>query len=93
MFKNIGGKINLFSKILCWVGISLSLIIGFTNIIFPDRVSLLLGIAIPPVGSLLSYVISMFMYGFGELIETNVQIAENTNPEKPKNYWNNKEQS
>lgn len=87
MFNNIGGKIKLFAKIFCVVGISVSCIFGLTQIIFPDRISLLLGISVPPVGSLLSYIISMFMYGFGELIETNCEIKDFLFPEKAKNYW------
>lgn len=87
MFKNVGSKIKWLAIILCIIGITLSLLIGLARITIADRYMFITGAAIAIAGSVSSYVICLLIYGFGELIETNKKIAENTAPEKPKNYW------
>jgi energy-coupling factor transporter transmembrane protein EcfT len=85
MYKNIGSKIKLLAKILACIGIVLSISGGILMIINAetyygdyDKVRLWSGIAIIVLGSLFSWLSSWFMYGFGELIETNVEIVKNT---------------
>ena len=91
MFKNIGGKIKLLAKIICIVGIALSCLIGLARITIADRYMLLTGIAIAPIGSVISYLVSVFIYGFGELIETNREILKTLSPEEKRNYWTGKD--
>ena len=74
MFDNIGEKIKTLAKVLCWVGIGLSVIIGINAMDY----SASSGVLIIFIGSLISWVSSFFSYGFGELIERTAENAENT---------------
>lgn len=68
MFDNIGGKLKTLAITLTVLGILGSIIGG--GIICSDDDIVGIGIAVMIVGSLLSWVSSMAIYGFGELIET-----------------------
>jgi len=74
MFDNIGKKMKTLASLEITLGIVVSIIIG---IIVMSEV-LLLGIVVIIVGSWISWVSSIFMYGFGELIEKTSEIAHNT---------------
>lgn len=88
MFSNIGGKIKLLSKILCWVGIALSIILGVVILTSGETVRVTLngdlvstsnvpaGIIMIVGGSLLSWISSLFAYGFGQLIENTDSIRD-----------------
>ena len=73
MFDNIGRKIKTLAMVICWVGIALSVIVALccfaTNNVGPGLIVLIFG-------SLASWLGSFYMYGFGELIETNSTIVE-----------------
>ena len=74
-FENISAKIKILAKVLCWLGIGVSCIIGLyqmVNDMFID------GVIVVIVGSLTSWVSSFFMYGFGELIEQSTETTKNT---------------
>ncbi len=77
MYSNIGGKIKVLAKIVCLLGIIVSLVYGiyFFATFYWMRG---MGIVIILVGPLLSWVSSFFAYGFGELIEKTTAIAEQT---------------
>lgn len=72
MFENIGDKIKTLAKICCLIGIIGSVI---TGIILISSINVLVGIAITIGGALLSWIGSFFVYGFGELIESNAEIS------------------
>ena len=74
MYDNIGAKIKVLAQVIAWIGIAGSVITGFVIIIESAGV----GIGILIVGSLMSWISSWFMYGFGELIEKTTEIAKNT---------------
>lgn len=86
MFNNIGRKIKVLASIIAWIGIIASIIVGVnfivqsTDDIFADipYTLITLGIGIMIVGSLLSWLSSFLLYGFGELIENSAIIAKNT---------------
>ena len=92
MFSNIGGKIKTLAKVLCIIGIVLSIIWGLiamsTNAIALSHgndsefvvviVAFLIGISAAAIGGLLSWIGSFCLYGFGELIDKATEIAENT---------------
>ena len=91
MFNNIGGKIKALAKILCWIGIVLSVISGIAAIAAgssPVRVNgsytyvsgPAVGITIIIFGCLASWIGSFFAYGFGQLIENTDEIRKNTAP-------------
>ncbi len=81
MFKNIGGKIKGLAKVICYVGIAISVIagifmIGFGSSSYNGDTMVVMGCVVMIVGSLVSWIDSFFAYGFGELIENTTVIAE-----------------
>ena len=93
MFDNIGAKIMKLAKVLCWIGIILSVISGITIIAGGANLSrsaygsygtvtsgnaVLVGILTIVFGCLISWIGSFFTYGFGQLIENTDYIRENT---------------
>lgn len=81
MFDNVGGKIKRFAKIVCRIGIIGSVIGGIGCFVASSgarhsmQTTLILsGFAVIIVGSLLSWLGSLFTYGFGELIEQTTAI-------------------
>ena len=85
MWDNIGGKIKILAKIIAWVGI-ISSVIGFIIFIsfalsddhYMIGTYLGIGFCILVIGSIISWISSWFMYGFGELIEKATEIECNT---------------
>ena len=78
MFDNIGGKIKVLAKIICFGGIILSPIIGIIMLASGGDISGGVGLMVIIGGCLGSWIGSFFVYGFGELIEKTTEIAENT---------------
>ena len=77
MFKNIGGKIKGLAKVICYVGIAISVVAGLGMICTGYNDAMVgMGFAVMIVGSLVSWIGSFFAYGFGELIENTTVIAE-----------------
>ena len=74
MFENIGKKIKTIAALETKIGIIVSIIIGLRLM----NSSTELGILIIIGGSWLSWVSSIYVYGFGELIEKTSEIAHNT---------------
>lgn len=75
MFDNIGGKIKTLAIVLCGVGIVASFIGG---IVTSGMNQSPWGMLVAVAGALASWILSFFIYGFGELIEKVTEIAENT---------------
>ena len=92
MFNNIGGKIKTLAKVLCIIGIVLSIIWGLIamslnaialshgndNEFVIVLAAFFIGIFVAAIGGLLSWIGSFCLYGFGELIDKATEIAENT---------------
>lgn len=91
MFRNIGRKIKSLAKVLCWIGIIVFTIVGILTIIiavqdpyygynyifgYSTTAGVVFGILIIVLGSLLSWVGSFVLYGFGELVENSKHIAD-----------------
>ena len=86
MFNNIGGKIKGLAKFMCWLGIILSVIIGIVLIIgatnrngyyrYTDTTTIIYGIIVIVMGSLLSWIGSFVLYGFGELVDNSSKLVE-----------------
>ena len=72
MFANVGGKIKAVAQVLTWIGIIGSVIGGLSMM----NANFIIGILTAVVGSLLSWVGSLALYGFGELVE-NSDISTN----------------
>lgn len=83
MFNDIGEKIKTLARWVCWIGIIASVIIAFIMFSKVDEVPYLqeelykgLGYCFLFVGPLLSWISSLLLYGFGELVDTNSQIVD-----------------
>lgn len=72
-------KIKQISQIGFWLGVGLSVIICIlllvTGIFTEDPFLCILAMPVAVIGSLLSWVLSVFSYGFGEQIENTALIA------------------
>lgn len=87
MFGNIGGKIKGLTKIICWIEIIICVIVG---IAFMVNGGPGYGVVIIIVGSLLAWVGSFVLYGFGELVENSTYLANHFG--KKKNEEDNSEE-
>lgn len=74
MFDNVGSKIKALASFFCWCGIIAS-IIGGIILIGLDEDLIFAGIAVIVIGSLLSWISSFVLYGFGELVANSAIIA------------------
>lgn len=97
MYKNIGRKIKGFAKSICAIGIIASVIWGIFfiinvalstevlngNVAIGIVISIISAVLIITFGSLISWLGSLCLYGFGELIEKTAEIAENTKNQLP----------
>lgn len=88
MFNNIGGKIKGLAEIICVIGIIASIYIGMKSVIMIQAVMIIVG------GSLISWIGSFTLYGFGELIETAAEMkTEITNIRMSMDFLNSKIQT
>lgn len=74
MFDNVGSKIKALASFFCWGGIIAS-VIGGIIVITLDEDLVWAGLAVIIIGSLLSWVSSFVLYGFGELVVNSAIIA------------------
>ncbi len=79
MYDNIGGKIKTLAQLTFAVLTTSSLVISLINFVqeFYD-IGVILLLTVP----LFAWILSLLLYGFGELIEKTTEIAENTRPNK-----------
>lgn len=78
MFENVGSKIKGLASFFCWGGIIASVVGGIWLIALLDEDFILPGLLIIALGSLLSWVSSFVLYGFGELVSNSAIIAGKT---------------
>ena len=82
MFDNIGRKIKGLATFKCWIGIIACVITGIGMIVsafhgrYTDSEMLWMGIGVGVVGSLLSWVGSFVLYGFGTLVENSENLSQ-----------------
>ena len=80
MFNNIGQKIKTLAEVLCWIGITVSVLAA--ALLFVSGVTegnphaVLFGLLLVVLGPLLSWIGSFLLYGFGELVTKTSRIAE-----------------
>ena len=77
MFDNIGGKIKILAQIITWLETIAFVIFGI--IVTTESA---IGVVILIGGPIFSWVSSMILYGFGELIEKTCKIADAVSKEK-----------
>ncbi len=83
MFTNVGNKIKVWASVLFWVGIAISVIYGLTMIVVLKQLAFI-GVIIMAIGALASWLSSLVLYGFGELIENSSVIAGKKNADVSK---------
>ena len=79
MFNNVGRKIKGLAVFFAWVGIIVSLIAGIGIFVYGSQITdniEILGIVLIIVGPIASWLSSLALYGFGQLIENSDIIAE-----------------
>lgn len=97
MFNNIGHKIQVLAKVLCWIGIicwvitGLALMAGGSSmthqltgsyVTASSAAGVLVSIVTIIVGVLVSWIGSLVLYAFGQLVEDTHAIRENTEAEE-----------
>lgn len=80
MHNNIGGKIKALAKVITWVGIIGSVISGGLQIASganyrSSGAFIITGLLTIVGGSLIAWISSFILYGFGQLIENSDRIA------------------
>ncbi len=90
MYNNVGSKLKGLAKFIAWLGIIGSCISGITIMTAGSRITfngaygssslagggVIAGIIIMVIGSLASWLSSLALYGFGELIENTAEMNE-----------------
>lgn len=78
MFENIGGKIKKLAIVLTVIGIIASFVVGILMAVAASNLhqSQLGGILVIILGSILSWISSFVLYGFGQLIESTCNIEK-----------------
>lgn len=71
MFDNIGAKIKMLAKVLCWIGIVASVISGIAIMAGTGSNGVLPGLLTIVLGTLFSWIGSFVLYGFGEMVENS----------------------
>ena len=68
MFDNVGYKLKVVAKIVCWIGIIAAVVSGIALIV--QRMALV-GIVTIIGGALIAWLSALGLYGFGELVENS----------------------
>lgn len=88
MFNNIGGKIKGLAVTICIIGIVASVLSGIgviagTSVFdFDEELTaggVLAGVFVMAIGSLLSWIGSFMLYGFGQLVQNSDRISASLN--------------
>ena len=72
MFNNVGRKLKDIASVITYIGIALSVILGILMI---KSIGFLLALLIIAVGSFISWISSIGIYAFGELVDNSTIIA------------------
>lgn len=78
MFTNIGGKLKGVARAIAWGGIILSVILGLFTMAEDDDL-ILSGLIFIIVGCLSSWISSLSLYGFGQLVENSDKLVNSNN--------------
>ena len=79
MHKNISEKIKRLAEGIMYLGAFISLVFGVLAAIrYSGEAGRIICLLIVSAGCVISYVMSILTYGFGELIEKTVDTSDNT---------------
>ena len=90
MFRNIGKKIKVLAKVLCWIGIVFSAIMGILIMVIGPTaletavpngsafggLAIVSGLLVIIFGALFSWIGSFVLYGYGQLIDNSERIGK-----------------
>lgn len=82
LYSNIGNKIKILAKVTAIIGTILSIIFGIDAIADKEWK---FGIYVILLGSILSWIASFVLYGFGQLIENSDKLVELTQKQEKEN--------
>ena len=87
MFDNIGSKIKNVTVVFTVIGMAVSVIAGIVVMLLEKSfLNFLLGVIVIALGCFISWLTSLGMYGFGQLIEnTDKLVAMQNEKEEIKN--------
>lgn len=71
MFDNVGNKIKILAKIVFWIEVVASFIVGIALIAVTSHL-LFVSVLVWVLGPLFSYICALFIYGYGELIDGKI---------------------
>ena len=74
MFSNIGGKIKIWAVITCIIGMLFWCILGIVLMLEGDEM-IIWGLLVALVGSVLAWIGTFLLYGFGQLIENSDKLV------------------
>lgn len=95
MFENVGKKLKTVAKVFCWIGIA---IFGFIGILVIIRgiftlsaATFFIGVLYIILGFFISWIGSLSMYAFGQLVENSDKTVKllvklNTKPKTTNSY-------
>ena len=73
MFENIGEKIKGLAKVICVIGIIISVIFGLYFLAGEENPA---GVIFMLIGPIASWASTLVLYGFGELIDRTTEISK-----------------
>ncbi len=84
MFENSGNKIKVIAKVMFYIDVIVSIIAaivyfvlsGITESASEVRLYIVLGFSILIAGPVISWIINVFIYGYGELIDKTCKIDQ-----------------
>lgn len=84
--QNVGVKIKTFALVNFWVDVVAAVIGGIAILVDNGFEMILASVLIMVAGCFVAWVVSLFIYGFGELIETNQRISYKLGGDKVMNF-------
>lgn len=88
MYSNVGKKIQTLAKVIAWIGIILCVICGafilYGGINTYNLEMIVNGAALIIIGPLCSWISSLTLFGFGDLIDSNKQMKNDIKEIKDK---------
>jgi hypothetical protein len=75
LYDNVGNKIKIIAKVTCWIGIIASIIGGLVCMGFGDEL-IPIGLVVIFGGSIFSWLGSLGIYAFGQLVENSDKLVK-----------------
>lgn len=76
MFDNVGGKIKVVAQFVTFIGIAASIVLFFIMTSSGEAAIIALGFVVLIFGSVSSWLSSLVLYGFGELVDNSDKLLK-----------------